>query len=96
MLQAFLLQPNPGRIHNVCDDDRASPEDVLDLAVTLLHLPEPPMVLYEDAEMTPLARSFYAENKRVSNARIKSELGIHLRYPNLPRGIGGVVGSRRL
>ena len=66
VLEAALLRPHPG-VYNVCDDDPASPEDVLSRAARMLNLPDPPMVAYEDAEMTPMARSFYAENKRVRN-----------------------------
>jgi len=91
VLLASLMQPNPGAIYNVCDDDPASPEDVLSLAASLLGLPEPPMVLYEDAEMTPMARSFYAENKRVRNDRIKAELGVKLRYPTYREGLHSLL-----
>ena len=93
VLQASLFQPNPGRIYNVCDDDPASPEDVLALAASLLGLPEPPMVPYDDAEMTPLARSFYAENKRVRNRRIKDELGVRLLYPTYREGLAGLLAD---
>ena len=95
VLDASLTRPNPGAVYNVCDDDPASPEDVLSLAAALLGLPEPPMVLYEDAEMTPLARSFYAENKRVRNGRIKAELGVRLRYPTYREGLAGLLKAER-
>jgi nucleoside-diphosphate-sugar epimerase len=93
VLESSLLRPNPGAIYNVCDDDPASPEDVLSLAAQLLGLPEPPMVPYEDAEMTPLARSFYAENKRVRNDRIKRELGVSLRFPTYREGLEGILAE---
>ena len=95
VLEASLTRPNPGAIYNVCDDDPASPEDVLTLAASLLGLPEPPMVLYEDAEMTPLARSFYAENKRVRNGRIKDELGVTLLYPTYREGLAGLLANEK-
>jgi nucleoside-diphosphate-sugar epimerase len=95
VLEASLTRPNPGAIYNVCDDDPASPEDVLSLAATMLGLPEPPMVPYEDAEMTPMARSFYAENKRVRNNLIKDELGVHLRYPTYREGLAGLLADER-
>ena len=91
VLQASLARPNPGAIYNVCDNDPASPEDVLSLAATLLGLPEPPMVPYEDAEMTPMARSFYAENKRVRSDRIKDELGVQLQFPTYREGLAGLL-----
>ena len=95
VLEASLSRPNPGAVYNVCDDDPASAEDVLSLAASLLGLPEPPMVAYEDAEMTPLARSFYAENKRVRNERIKSELGVRLRYPSYREGLAGLLAGEK-
>ena len=95
VLEASLVRPDPGAIYNVCDDDPASPEDVLSLAALLLGLPEPPMVPYEDAEMTPMARSFYAENKRVRNDRIKAELGVKLRYPTYREGLAGLLAEEQ-
>lgn len=93
VVDASLHQPYPGAIYNVCDDDPASPEDVLSLAAELLGLPEPPMVPYEAAEMTPMARSFYAENKRVRNDRIKRDLGVRLIYPTYREGLAGLLAK---
>ena len=93
VLEASLARPNPGTIYNVCDNDPASPEDVLSLAATLLGLPEPPMVAYEDADMSPMARSFYAENKRVRNDRIKRELGVQLQFPTYREGLAGLLAT---
>ncbi len=90
VLEAALLRPHPG-VYNVCDDDPASPEDVLSRAARMLNLPDPPMVAYEDAEMTPMARSFYAENKRVRNDRIKSVLGVRLLYPTYREGLEAIL-----
>ena len=95
VLEASLLRPNPGAVYNVCDDDPASAEDVLSLAASLLGLPAPPMVLYEEAEMTALARSFYAENKRVRNGRIKTALGVALRYPTYREGLAGLLAGEK-
>lgn len=93
VLQASIAAPNPGAVYNVCDDDPASPEDVLSLAAALLGLPEPPMVDFEDADMTPMARSFYAENKRVRNDRIKGELAVILQYPTYREGLAGLLAA---
>ena len=92
VLAASMARPAPGAVYNVCDDDPASPEDVLSLAATMLGLPEPPMVAYEDAEMTPMARSFYAENKRVRNGRIK-DLGVRLQFPTYREGLAGILAA---
>jgi nucleoside-diphosphate-sugar epimerase len=91
VLHASILRPNPGAAYNVCDDDPAPPEDVLARAAALLGLPPPPAVPYEKAEMTPMARSFYAESKRVRNDRIKEELGVVLRYPSYREGLAALL-----
>ncbi len=92
VLHAALLRPHPG-IYNVCDDDPASPEDILGLAAELLGLPPPPIVPYEQADMTPMARSFYAENKRVRNDRIKAVLGVKLDYPTYREGLAAILAA---
>jgi hypothetical protein len=91
VLQASMEQPNPGRIYNVCDDLAASPQEVLTHAANLLHLPPPPEVAFEDADLSPMARSFYADNKRVRNDRIKDELGIRLKYPTYREGLASLL-----
>ena len=93
VLAASMAHPAPGAVYNVCDDDPASPEAVLSLAAELIGLPEPPMVPFEDAEMTPMARSFYAENKRVRNGRIKAELGVKLIFPTYREGLRGLLAG---
>lgn len=90
-LMASMARPNPGAIYNVCDDDPAPPEDVLAYAAALLGLPEPPGVPYEAAEMSPMARSFYGESKRVSNKRIRGELGVRLAFPTYREGLAGLL-----
>ena len=92
-LAASITRPNPGAIYNVCDDDPAPPEDVLAYAAALLGLPEPPGVPYEAAEMSPMARSFYGESKRVSNRRIRGELGVELAYPTYREGLEGLLAK---
>ncbi|MCK8463410.1 SDR family oxidoreductase [Aliiroseovarius sp. S1339] len=91
VLAASIATPNPGRIYNVCDDLAAPPEDVLSHAADLLGLPHPPAEDYETAEMTPMARSFYAESKRVRNDRIKGELGVKLLYPTYREGLAALL-----
>ena len=93
VLEASIRRPNPGAIYNVCDDDPAPPEDVLSHAAHLLGLPDPPEVPYETAAMTPMARSFYAESKRVRNDRIKDELGVKLLYPDYPQGLAALLAG---
>lgn len=93
VLAASITRPDPGRIYNVCDDDPAPPEDVLSFAAALLGLPDPPAVPYDQAEMTPFARSFYAESKRVRNDRIRRELGVELLYPTYREGLTALRGQ---
>ena len=95
VLAASIRQPNQNlhhpAIYNVCDDDPAPPEDVIGYAASLLGLPQPPAIAYEDAEMTPMARSFYAESKRVNNDRIKRDLGVVLKYPDYRSGLQALL-----
>lgn len=91
VLAASIARPNPGAAYNVCDDEPAPPEDVLSHAAALLGLPEPPAVPFETAEMTPMARSFYLESKRVRNDRIKGELGVALLYPTYREGLAALL-----
>ncbi|MDP3960600.1 MAG: SDR family oxidoreductase [Pseudorhodobacter sp.] len=93
VLEASIARPQPGAIYNVCDDDPAPPEDVIGYAAELLGLPPPPAVAYADADLSPMARSFYAESKKVSNARIKRELGIRLMHPDYRAGLAALLAS---
>jgi nucleoside-diphosphate-sugar epimerase len=87
MLAASIARPNPGRAYNVCDDEPCPPQDVVAFAAQLLGRPPPPEVPFEEADLSPMARSFYAESKRVGNRRIKEELGYKLIYPTFREGL---------
>lgn len=93
VLAASIARPSPGAVYNVCDDDPAPPEEVLEHAATLLGLPPPPPEAFATAEMTPMARSFYAESKRVSNDRIKRELGVRLIHPDYRSGLAAILAA---
>ena len=93
VLWASINRPNPGAAYNVCDDDPAPPEDVIAYAAKLLNLPIPPAEDFETAEMTPMARSFYAESKTVKNDRIKDELGVILKYPDYRSGLDALLAD---
>ena len=92
VLAASLFAPKPGRIYNVCDDNPAPPQDVIVYAAELLGLPLPPIVKFETAELSPMVKSFYADNKKVSNGRLKSELGVTLFYPDYKTGLRAILG----
>jgi nucleoside-diphosphate-sugar epimerase len=93
VLRASMVRPNPGAIYNVADDEPAPPQDVIAFACELLGVAAPPEVPYEQAEFTPMAHSFYADNRRVDNARLKRELGVQLQYPNYRAGLRAILGQ---
>ena len=93
VLLASINLPNPGAIYNVCDDLAAPPQDVIAHAAELLGVPVPPAIPFEQADMSPMARSFYAESKRVSNRRIRDELGVKLRYPTYKEGLAALLAQ---
>lgn len=91
VLTASIDRPNPGRAYNVCDNDPAPPQDVIAHAAELLGLPVPPAEDFDSAELSPMARSFYAESKKVRNDRIKDELGVDLLYPDYRSGLSALL-----
>jgi nucleoside-diphosphate-sugar epimerase len=93
VLLASMTAPAPGTAYNVCDDDPAPPQDVIAHAATLLGLPIPPAIPFEEAEMSPMGRSFYAESKRVRNDRIKDSLGVTLRYSDYRAGLAQLLSA---
>ena len=93
ILQASMAQLDPGAVYNVCDDEAAPPQDVVVHAAQLLDMPPPPEIAFEAAELSPMGRSFYGESKRVSNARIKEQLGIVLKYPTYREGLAHCLAA---
>ena len=91
VLEASIAKPKPGRAYNVCDDEPGPPQDVVAFAAELLKRAPPPEIAFDDAELSPMARSFYAESKRVSNTRIKQELGYRLIYPSYREGLTALL-----
>jgi len=88
---ASIDAPNPGAAYNVADDEPAPPWEVTAYAAELLGVAPPPLVPFEEAEMSPMARTFWADNKRVRNDRIKAELGVKLFYPDYRAGLKAVL-----
>ncbi len=93
VIEASLAHPHPGAIYNVSDDEPAAPEAVVAYGCRLLGRTPPPLVPIEAANLSPMAATFYRDNKRVSNARIKTELGVRLRYPNYRVGLEAVLAA---
>jgi len=86
-LEASIFRPHPAVVYNICDDEPAPADEVLAYAANLLGILPPPAVTFEDANLSPAAQRFYAECKRVSNARAKAELGWLPRYPTYREGL---------
>lgn len=95
VLKASIAKPNPGAIYNVADDEPAPPQDVITYAAELLGLEPPPEVPFEEADISEAARSFYADNRRVANGRIRNELGVDLKHPNYRDGLRAIFEGMR-
>ncbi|MBB4041732.1 nucleoside-diphosphate-sugar epimerase [Microvirga flocculans] len=93
VLMASVAHPNRNAIYNVTDDEPGPPQDVIAYAAQLLGREPPPEVPFDQADQSPMARSFYEDNKRVRNERIKKELGIALRHPTYRDGLRALINS---
>jgi nucleoside-diphosphate-sugar epimerase len=93
VLLASIAKPRPGAMYNVCDDEPAAQEAVIAYAAGLLGMEPPPLVPLAEAALSSMARSFYADNKRVSNALIKQELGVSLAYPSYREGLAAILAA---
>ncbi|MBM3543137.1 MAG: SDR family oxidoreductase [Alphaproteobacteria bacterium] len=91
VLEASIARPRAGAIYNVADDEPAAPGDVVAYAADMMGMKPPPEVPFEEADLTPMARSFYEGSRRIGNARIKSELGVTLRYPTYREGLAALM-----
>ncbi len=92
-LLASMAQPRPGAIYNVCDDEAAEPAAVVAHASRILDIIPPPLTKFDADALSPMALSFWAENRRVSNRRIKQELGVQLRFPDYRAGLAAVLAE---
>lgn len=89
-IAAGIDKPHPDRVYNVTDDEPGPPQDVVAFGASLLGLAAPPDIDFATAQLSPMARSFYSESKRVSNARLIKELGVTLKYPTYRDGIAAI------
>lgn len=94
-LEASIARPRPHAVYNLCDDEPASSADVTVYAAALLGLEPPPEQPFETASLSPMALRFYAECKRVSNARAKAELGWRPAYPSYREGLEAILEQER-
>jgi nucleoside-diphosphate-sugar epimerase len=90
-IDACLSRDDADGIVNVTDDEPAPPQDVLAYAAGLLGMPPPPEIAFEDADFSPMARSFWGQNKRVGNQRMRETLGVELAYPTYREGLRALV-----
>lgn len=91
VLEASIARPRPGAVYNVCDDEPAPPDQVVSYAAELLGVEPPPAQDYATADLSPMARTFYRDNRRVRNERIKTELGVRLAYPSYREGLAALL-----
>ena len=92
-LAASMKEPRAHDLYNLADDEPAPPQDVVEFACALLDVEAPPLVPLEEAGLSEMAKSFYADNKRVSNARMKQALGLALRYPTYREGLAAILAA---
>ena len=92
-LLASMAAPRPGAIYNVCDDEAAEPAAVVAHACRILDIIPPSLTKFDAGALTPMAKTFWAENRRVRNSRIKQELGVELRYPDYRAGLAAVLAE---
>lgn len=91
VLHASIAQPNAGNIYNLADDLPCPQEEVVAYASQLLGITPPPLVPFEEANLSDMARSFYGSNRRVSNDKIKKEFQLQLKYPNYKEGLKAII-----
>ncbi|BBK35006.1 NAD(P)-dependent oxidoreductase [Allostella sp. ATCC 35155] len=95
VLRASMARPRPGAIYNLADDLPAPPDAVVTHAAALLGVAPPPEEPFETAAatMSAMARSFYADNRRIANGRIRAELGVRLAYPTYREGLAAITAG---
>ena len=93
VLRASMAKPNAGAAYNVCDDNPAAPSEVTAFACDLLNVPVPPIIPYEQADLSPMAQTFWSDNKRVRNDRLHGELGVTLKFPDYQSGLQAIIDA---
>jgi hypothetical protein len=89
------IRPHEGRAFNVADGHPASSDEVLAYAAELLGVAAPPAVSFEDAELSPMGRTFWQDDVRVSNERILAELEVTLAYPDYRAGLASLADAAK-
>ncbi len=94
-LIASMYNINAGQVYNICDDMPVPSHEVIDYACKLLGLESPPLIPFDKVDLAPIHQSFYADNKRVRNDKIKKELGISLKYENYKKGLEAILKAEK-
>jgi len=94
IINAAIAGHGTKQVYNVTDDEPAPPQDVIAFAADLLHMSPPPEIPFKEAELSLLTASFYADNKRVSNARLREDLGVQLKFPNYRDGLRAIAAPK--
>lgn len=93
-LCASMTAPSPGgAVWNLSDDEPAPPQDVTAHAAALLGMAPPPEIPFDQADLSPMAASFYAASRRVRNDRVKRDLGLQLGYPDYRVGLAAILAA---
>ncbi|HMN72682.1 MAG TPA: SDR family oxidoreductase [Rhodoblastus sp.] len=90
-IAACMATDRPGGIVNVCDDEPAPPQDVIAHAAELIGVTPPPEIAFADAKLSPMAATFWTSCKRVSNRKLRQELGVELAYPSYRDGLASLL-----
>lgn len=94
-IMACLSGAAPGGVFNVCDDEPAPPQDVVAWAAGLIGAQPPPEIPFEEAGLSPMAASFWKNNQRVANRRLKEQLNVELLYPTYREGLAALARDER-
>lgn len=90
---ASLALDAPAGAYNISDDLPCSQNEVIEHACALLRLPQPPLQSLDDAGLSPMARAFYAENRRIANGKAKRILGWSPRYAHYREGLAALFAA---
>lgn len=93
ILMASMARPNDGRIYNVCDNEACASGDVVRYGAGLIGADAPVPIPIDSAELSAMAKSFYAECKRLDNSRLADELKVELSYPTYREGLDEIAAD---
>jgi nucleoside-diphosphate-sugar epimerase len=94
VLEAAAADGGAHHVYNVTDNEPAPPQDVVAYAASLIGQAPPPETPFETAALSPMGFSFYSENRRVRNSRLRDDLGVRLAYPTYREGLAAILAGR--